>query len=48
MSTNTNEYVDILEKELSLVDEEDFLRKKQQSEIEYRNKIKDIFNKGLI
>ena len=28
MNTNTNEYVDILKKELSLVDEEDFLRKK--------------------
>lgn len=47
MSANTNEYVDLLRKELSLVDEEDYLRKKQQSEIEYRNKIKDIFNKGL-
>ena len=47
MSANTNEYVDLLKKELSLVDEENYLRKKQQDEIEYRNKIKNIFKKGL-
>ena len=47
MSTNTNEYVDLLRKELSLIDDEDYLLKKQQYEIEYRNKIKDIFKKDL-
>jgi len=47
MSTNTNEYVNLLKKELSLVDDEIYIKQKEQAVTDLHNKIKEVFDKPL-